>query len=196
MSRKKRKKNTFFSSFWRETGKNTGKWASNKVFGNTGWATPRRHVIERGDNNARSGRNRNSDNQRSFVNQTDDLFELERKTTSKITELSKKKFPRTVKGITEMLFEIEVLLKGNKWQGIGVNGDDKHKITNKYADALLMKYKQGVEFISINNSQSPILKRLQKKKKYFQRIRAFRKYRFWLILFVLFLSIILLVYFL
>lgn len=29
----------FFKSFWRETGKNTGKWASNKVFGD-GWSTP------------------------------------------------------------------------------------------------------------------------------------------------------------
>lgn len=31
----------FFKSFWRETGKNTGKWASNKVFGDN-WSTPYR----------------------------------------------------------------------------------------------------------------------------------------------------------
>jgi hypothetical protein len=31
----------FFKSFWRETGKNTGKWASNKVFGDA-WSTPYR----------------------------------------------------------------------------------------------------------------------------------------------------------
>ena len=31
----------FWSSFFRETGKNTGKWASNKVFG-SGWSTPHR----------------------------------------------------------------------------------------------------------------------------------------------------------
>jgi len=37
---------TFWKSFTREVGKNTGKWASNKIFGNTGWATPRRHIIE------------------------------------------------------------------------------------------------------------------------------------------------------
>ncbi|HCY00658.1 MAG TPA: hypothetical protein DG754_11015 [Bacteroidales bacterium] len=36
----------FGKSFSQELGKNTGKWASNKIFGNTGWATPRRHVIE------------------------------------------------------------------------------------------------------------------------------------------------------
>lgn len=31
----------FWNSFWRETGKNTGKWASNKIFG-SGWSTPYR----------------------------------------------------------------------------------------------------------------------------------------------------------
>lgn len=37
---------SFGKSLQNELGKNTGKWLSNKVFGNTGWATPRRHVIE------------------------------------------------------------------------------------------------------------------------------------------------------
>ena len=36
---------SFFKSFWRETGKNTGKWASNKVFG-SGWSTPFRHIVQ------------------------------------------------------------------------------------------------------------------------------------------------------
>jgi hypothetical protein len=38
----------FFKSFWRETGKNTGKWASNKVFGD-GWSTPFRTRISRAE---------------------------------------------------------------------------------------------------------------------------------------------------
>lgn len=33
------RKSSFWNSFKRETGKNTGKWASNKIFG-TGWSTP------------------------------------------------------------------------------------------------------------------------------------------------------------
>jgi hypothetical protein len=41
-----RKKSNFWGSFWRETGHNTGKWASNKIFGPTGWATPRRHIFD------------------------------------------------------------------------------------------------------------------------------------------------------
>jgi len=190
---RKRKKNTFFSSFWRETGKNTGKWASNKIFGDTGWSTPRRHIIERGENNSGSRGNRNSNIQNSFVNEN--LLQLEIKTKSKINELSKKKFPSTVKGITEMLFEIEVLLKGNKWKAIGVNGDDKHRITNRYSDALLMKYKQGIELINISNPQAPILKRFEKKQKSIQRIRTVKKYGFWIMILVLILSTLSLIYF-
>lgn len=34
----------FWGSFWRETGKNTGKWASNKIFGR-GWSTPYSHDV-------------------------------------------------------------------------------------------------------------------------------------------------------
>jgi hypothetical protein len=41
------KGSSFWGSFWRETGKNTGKWASNKVFG-SGWSTPVKHIVERG----------------------------------------------------------------------------------------------------------------------------------------------------
>jgi hypothetical protein len=41
-----RKKSTFWTSFWRETGRNSGKFTSNKLFGPTGWATPRRHIID------------------------------------------------------------------------------------------------------------------------------------------------------
>jgi len=40
------KSNRFWGGFWRETGKNTGKWASNKVFGD-GWSTPFRTRISR-----------------------------------------------------------------------------------------------------------------------------------------------------
>jgi len=42
----KGKKSRFWGNFWGETGRNTGKWASNKIFGNAGWATPKRLIIE------------------------------------------------------------------------------------------------------------------------------------------------------
>lgn len=38
-------KSRFWGNFWGETGRNSGKWVSNKVFGNSGWATPKRHIF-------------------------------------------------------------------------------------------------------------------------------------------------------
>lgn len=37
--------NRFWGNFWGEAGRNSGKWVSNKVFGPTGWATPKRHIL-------------------------------------------------------------------------------------------------------------------------------------------------------
>lgn len=57
-----RKKSYFWTSFWRETGRNTGKFISNKVFGPTGWATPRRHIIE-GTVNSSENKNKPIENE-------------------------------------------------------------------------------------------------------------------------------------
>jgi hypothetical protein len=43
------KKSSFWSNFWGETGRNSGKWLSNKIFGSTGWATPKRHILSNHD---------------------------------------------------------------------------------------------------------------------------------------------------
>lgn len=43
------KKGGFWGNFWSETGTNAGKWASNKFFGPTGWATPRRYIFQGDD---------------------------------------------------------------------------------------------------------------------------------------------------
>jgi len=51
---------TFGKSLARELGKNTGKWASNKVFGNTGHATPHRIVRSSEGNNAGGGNGNSS----------------------------------------------------------------------------------------------------------------------------------------
>jgi hypothetical protein len=53
-----RKKSNFWGSFWQETGRNTGKFTSNKIFGPTGWATPRRHIFD--SDNSSSGSRRKS----------------------------------------------------------------------------------------------------------------------------------------
>jgi hypothetical protein len=177
MSRNRKNKNsTFFSSFWRETGRNTGKWASNKIFGNTGWATPRRHIIE-GDSTSTKPKRVGAGilgNQNTSI----EMSELRDDVNSKITELSKKKFPRDSKNLVELLFELEVLLHANIWRGVGINGDERHKITNQYADALFMKYKQGVEMLRAAASKTISINRFTTKVSHFQRKKVLGKYGF------------------
>jgi hypothetical protein len=61
----------FWGSFWRETGKNTGKWASNKVFGR-GWSTPHSHDVNINHSGSNFSDNNPIDN--SSENNTDDLL--------------------------------------------------------------------------------------------------------------------------
>lgn len=53
-------KSRFWGNFWGETGRNSGKWISNKMFGNAGWATPRRHIFGDGSGDEKKIRNRSS----------------------------------------------------------------------------------------------------------------------------------------
>ncbi len=55
------KKSRFWGGFWGETGRNSGKWLSNKIFGPTGWATPKRLIFDNDTGNSES----NSSNEKS-----------------------------------------------------------------------------------------------------------------------------------
>lgn len=48
------KKSRFWGGFWGETGRNSGKWLSNKIFGPTGWATPKRLIFDNDTGNSES----------------------------------------------------------------------------------------------------------------------------------------------
>ncbi len=48
------KKSRFWGGFWGETGRNSGKWLSNKIFGTTGWATPKRLIFDNDTGNSES----------------------------------------------------------------------------------------------------------------------------------------------
>jgi hypothetical protein len=70
------KKSRFWGNFWGETGRNSGKWVSNKVFGNAGWATPRRHIFGDGSGDEKKIRNRSSSSSRSLSYDTTKSQEL------------------------------------------------------------------------------------------------------------------------
>lgn len=78
----KKKKSAFWGNFWGETGRNTGKWTSNKIFGPNGWATPRRLIFDTESPttkklNSRSNKSRSSQFE-SELNQTNQI-NLEKK---------------------------------------------------------------------------------------------------------------------
>jgi hypothetical protein len=84
------------------------------------------------------------------------------------------------------MLEIEVLINSNKWKGLGINGDEKHKISNEYSDALLSKYKQALEFLKLSDENDAIfIAKFKRKVNYFKRKRFFGKYWFPILLFSL-----------
>jgi hypothetical protein len=73
------KKSRFWGNFWGETGRNSGKWLSNKVFGNAGWATPRRHIFGDDSTNEKKSKNRSSSPSASYSEKlSQDLQEAHR----------------------------------------------------------------------------------------------------------------------
>ncbi len=97
------KRSSFWGNFWGETGRNSGKWISNKVFGASGWATPKRILFGEDTTSIKRGRGRNvtsnntnnanSDNQELLKSQQLALEEKELKfkqlNQEKILEMAK-----------------------------------------------------------------------------------------------------------
>lgn len=70
-------KSRFWGNFWGETGRNSGKWMSNKIFGSRGWSTPRLHLFEQ--QNIES----NKKNKESIHDEFDDYILREKSKTLK-----------------------------------------------------------------------------------------------------------------
>lgn len=179
-----RRKNTGLNAFKREVGKNTGKAVSNWIFGDA-HSTPYRVKIQR--------EKTKQIEKEAELNEQKELGNLEKEIQKKIQQLSQKTFPKSESGIISYMLELEILINSSKWKGIGINGDEKHKITNEYSDALFAKYKQGVELLKLSGGNSNAVKKFENKIKNFKRKKFFGKYWFWLLFVGLFAFIILLI---
>lgn len=164
-----RRKNTGLNAFKREIGKNTGKAVSNWIFGDS-HSTPYRVKIQR--------EKLKQIEKKAELNEQIELGNLEKEIQTKIHQLSQKAFPKSEKSIISFMLEIEILINSYKWKGVGINGDEKHKITNEYSDALLSKYKQGVELLKISGGNLNAIKQFENKVKSFKRKKFFGKYWF------------------
>lgn len=114
----------FWKSFWRETGKNTGKWASNKVFGNKGWATPKRHILDTDEGSKKSTSSTRRSHSSDSISSNEETeatyngFEL-------VDKINESDFGDSVDSICEALDDLFPLLADT---GYAYDGSIKEKI--------------------------------------------------------------------
>lgn len=177
----------FGKSFERELGKNTGKWVSNVVFGDK-HSTPYRRV---GSTKYREPRKTQAelryeieaqriaaDNERMKEEQ---ILLIDSAVINNVDAISSIKISNDSAKIIELLLELSIQMKANKWHGNTKEG----KIRNKYNEALLEKYYQALsrlKSLEPNNSQ---IKYFEKSIKSFRTKKVFKKYRVLIILMIL-----------
>ncbi|EHO07928.1 hypothetical protein [Myroides odoratimimus] len=166
----------FGKSFEKELGRNTGKWVSNVIFGD-GHATPYRRAESRRQEKLDQQRiqEENFHQQRltqirldDKIRQKEQLLAIDTAVIQNINYLSSIKIPNSVEEITDLLSELTIQIKTNKWR----YNNEEGKIRNKYNEALLEKYNQIlIRFRSIAPNHHQI--------KYFEKnIKDFKKKRF------------------
>ena len=195
----------FGNSLKRELGKNTGKFISNVVFGDM-HSTPYRRVDARrkaaseariAESEARrrvevvkksakleEARMRLEEaHERAVLERKNQLYAIDGAVIKNIDTLNGQPIPTNKADLLQMLSELSVLLKANKWQ----TNSDEAEIRNKYTDALLEKYTHCVRELELMDTNEPHLKYYKGVASKAKRSRFIKKYQFWLLLMVIFL---------
>lgn len=191
---------TFGNSLKRELGKNTGKFISNVVFGDM-HSTPYRRVdarrkaasaariaeaearrkVEEVKKEAKleAARMRLEEaRERAEFDRKNQLYAIDGAVIKNIDLLNSQRIPTDKADLLQMLSELSVLLKANKWQ----TNSDEAEIRNKYTDALLEKYTQCVRELEFIDANEPHLKYYKGAASKAKRNRFIKKYQFWLLL--------------
>ena len=166
----------FGKSFERELGKNTGKWVSNVIFGD-GHATPYRRAESRRQQKINQQRIQedNFHQQRltqirleDKIRQKEQLLVIDTAVLQNVDSLSSIKIPNNLEQVVDLLSELTIQIKTNKWH----YNTEEGKIRNKYNEALLEKYNQAfIRLKSIDSNHSQL--------EYFEKnIKSFKKKRF------------------
>lgn len=172
----------FGKSFEREIGKNTGKWVSNVIFGD-GHATPYRRVESRQQQKIAQQRinEENLHSQRIAQIKLEDklkskeqLLIIDRAVLENVDKVSSIRIPNKSEAIQDLLSELSVQLRTNKWH----KNSDEGKIRNKYNEAILEKFSQAIiklKSIDSENSKLEYYEKLitnYKRNKYFKRFQT------------------------
>lgn len=190
----------FGNSLKRELGKNTGKFISNVVFGDM-HSTPYRRVdarrkavseariaeaearrrVEEVKKEAKLEEARmrlEEAHERAELERKNQLYAIDSAVIKNIDTLNSQPIPSNKEGLLQMLSELSVLLKANKWQ----TDSDEAEIRNKYTDALLEKYTHCVRELEFMDANEPHLKYYKGVASKAKRSRFIKKYQFWLLL--------------
>ncbi len=169
----------FGKSFERELGKNTGKWVSNVIFGD-GHATPYRRAESKRQQKLNQQRIQedNFHQQRltqirfeDKIRKKEQLLVIDGAVLENVDLLSSIKIPNNIEKVVDLLSELSIQVKTNKWH----NNNEEGKIRNKYNEALLEKYNQTflrLKTIDPNHSQ---IEYFEKNLKSFKKKRLLKK---------------------
>jgi hypothetical protein len=123
----------FWGSFWRETGKNTGKWASNKVFGK-GCSTPYSHDVNINQSNESHSGNRGSNE----ISNTDDILNEMHRNDAVYSERSIDILDQNFSDNPKELFEqVSDLISQLNITAVGIN-------SSSTKNALIARAKHGI----------------------------------------------------
>jgi hypothetical protein len=176
----------FKQSLTRELGKNTGKWISNKVFGD-GHSTPYRVKISR--ENAKL-QEKEHERQLELEDEKQDLlhqqhiYELEGDIDQQIRDLARIKIPRDRESLTEFMNELSLYMEAKKWKPtIMTDSKDEKKgtIQNRLMDGYFSKFKFCLIKLESINPADPMVTYFKKQEKKFNRKKLFGKFKYFLL---------------
>lgn len=181
---------SFWKSFLRETGKNTGKWISNKIF-KEGWSTPYRFnrrldSIEQNQNQNQLSKSQHSDNH--YIENKRELDEVFTKNVQKdnldklVIDILNLNIPDEKQDIIDVLEYLTGIIQFLQW-----DNNTKSKLKNNISDTTLKKYEIALNRLKLLSHDDYIFfsKELGKLKK-----KRFRQKYLFLILVVLFFIIL------
>ena len=187
------------NSFKRELGKNTGKFVSNILFGDS-HSTPYRRVGNLSFNKVSEERVAATESQRYLseskaqaamtiaeakvqeVNERimrerkNQLYAIDSAVLHNIDLLNSRIIPTDKQQLLQMQSELSVQLKANQWQTKG----DEAKIRNKYPAALLEKFEHCIQELEIVDSDDPHLKYYKNLLSRNKRIVFWKKNKAWI----------------
>jgi len=168
----------------REIGKNTGKWISNKVFGD-GHSTPYRRVGNNQQSEYRKSRSEMLHEQETVRIQIENsraqkeqLWLLDSAVLENIDKVAAYRISNEKEELLQQLSELSVQLKANKWRGTLNN--EEAEVRNKFSDALFEKYKQCLRTLQAIAPDEPQLEHYEKTRKRTNLRKYIRTYPIWI----------------